>query len=189
MGCYFYVLHALSENEWRVCIRVGGCAVVRLALWHRGGGCVRIWWSLLGGFCFLYVRCVHNEKSSAVSHVIKGIIKRGFLSVFLCTFISLCIYFFSRVMVLNLKSAIFIWILTDSKFVWFLTKLRGLYFEHRAAWQASTFCSAVVSCSVCGSEIQVWGQRGIPVRDDGSSRQTKCFSFMHISSVGVQEGF
>lgn len=56
------------------------------AVWGFDGHC----W----GFCFLYVRCVRNEKSSAVSHVIKGIIRRAFLSVFLCTFISLCIIFF-----------------------------------------------------------------------------------------------
>lgn len=106
------------------------------------------------------MRCVHNEKSSAVSHVIKGIIRRGgFLSVFLCTFISLCIIIFFQSYGFEFKKC-YIYMNTDWQQVRvILTKLRGLYFEHRAARQASTFCSAVVSCSVCGSEIQVWGQR------------------------------
>lgn len=47
------------KYEWRVCIRVGGCAAVRLALWHRGGGCVRIWWSLLG--CFFLFVCLFSS--------------------------------------------------------------------------------------------------------------------------------
>lgn len=90
------LLLCVTSIEWRVCISVGGCAAVRLALWHRGGGCVRIWWSLLGFFCFLlYVRCVHNEKSSAVSHVIKGIIRRGFfVSIFMYFYIAVHYYFF-----------------------------------------------------------------------------------------------